>query len=316
MEYRTLGSSGLRVSVIGLGTNQFGGKVDEAGVRHLIDLALDAGINFIDTADIYTGGQSEETIGKAIRGRRDKVIVATKVGSRVGDGPNEAGASRQRIMDGVEASLRRLGTDYIDLYQIHRVDPETPFEETMRALDDLVRAGKVRYIGASNYAAWQLCRSNDLAQMYGWTPFVSIQPHYHMLERSIEKELVPYCQAFGIGIIPYFPLAGGFLTGKYKRGEQPPEGSRGASSSYVQQYFTPRNFTIIEKLGAIAEAHGRTLAELAIAWLLTRPQVNTVICGVTSAEQLAVNVRAADWQIAAETLAEIDQVLSESASDA
>ena len=150
------------------------------------------------------------------------MIIATKVGSRVGDGPNDAGASRQRIMNGVEASLRRLGTDYIDLYQIHRVDPHTPFEETMRALDDLVRAGKVRYIGASNYAAWQLCRSNDLAEMHGWTPFVSIQPHYHMLERSIEKELVPYCQAFGIGIIPYFPLAGGFLTGKYKRGEKPP----------------------------------------------------------------------------------------------
>lgn len=311
MEYRTLGKSGLRVSAVGLGTNQFGGKVDEAGVRHLIDRALDAGVNFIDTADIYTGGRSEETIGKAIRGRRDKVIVATKVGSRVGDGPNEAGASRQRIRDGVEASLRRLGTDYIDLYQIHRVDPKTPFEETMRALDDLVRAGKVRYIGASNYAAWQLCRSNDLAQMYGWTQFVSVQPHYHMLERDIERELVPYCQTFGVGIIPYFPLAGGFLTGKYKRGEQPPEGSRGASSSYVQRYFTPRNFTIVERLGAIAQAHGRTLAELAIAWLLSRPQVNTIICGVTSTEQLQVNVRAADWQLAPDVLDEIDRILSE-----
>ncbi|NLN28732.1 MAG: aldo/keto reductase [Firmicutes bacterium] len=314
MEYRQLGKSGLRVSAVGLGTNQFGGKVDADGVRRLIDEALAAGVNFIDTADTYTGGRSEETIGKAIRGRRDKVIIATKVGSRVGDGPNDAGASRQRIMNGVEASLRRLGTDYIDLYQIHRVDPHTPFEETMRALDDLVRAGKVRYIGASNYAAWQLCRSNDLAEMHGWTPFVSIQPHYHMLERSIEKELVPYCQAFGIGIIPYFPLAGGFLTGKYKRGEKPPEGSRGESSSYVQRYFTPRNFSLVEKLSGVAQAHGRTMAELAIAWLLTRPQVSTVICGVTSPEQLAVNVRAADWQLAPETLEEIERMLADGAS--
>ncbi len=224
MKYRQLGRSGLWVSVVGLGTNQFGGKVDEKGVAEIIDAALDLGVNFIDTADVYTGGKSEETIGKAIAKRRDQVVLATKVGSRTGDGPNDVGASRRHIIAGVEASLRRLGTEYIDLYQIHRFDPHTPFEETMRALDDLVRSGKVRYIGASNYAAWQLCRANDVAEMRGWTPFISIQPHYHMLERSIEKELVPYCEAFGVGIIPYFPLAGGFLTGKYRRVKRLPRG--------------------------------------------------------------------------------------------
>jgi len=315
MRYRTLGSSGLRVSVIGLGTNQFGGKVDAGEVERIIHRALDLGVNFIDTADIYTGGRSEETIGRAIRGRREQVILATKVGNPVGDGPNDRGASRQRIMAGVEASLRRLGTDYIDLYQIHRFDPHTPFEETMRALDDLVRAGKVRYIGASNYLAWQLCRANDVAEMHGWVKFVSIQPHYHMLEREIERELVPYCQAFGIGIIPYFPLAGGFLTGKYREGYVPP-GSRGETSAYVQQYFTPENFRKVEALTAFAEARGRTMAELAVAWLLARPMVSSVITGVTSTAQLEVNVKAADWELTADEMAEIERILSGGAQPA
>ena len=189
----------------------------------------------------------------------------------VGDGPNDVGASRHRIMTGVEASLRRLGTDYIDLYQIHRFDPHTPAEETMRALDDLVRSGKVRYIGASNYAAWQLCRANDVAEANGWSRFVSVQPHYHMLERSIERELVPYCEAFGTGIIPYYPLAGGFLTGKYRRNEAPPPGSRGESSEYVQRYFTDRNFDILDKLQAFAKEREKSMVELAIAWLLGPP---------------------------------------------
>lgn len=312
MQYRLLGNSGLRVSVVGMGTNQFGGKVDGDGVRRIIHHALDAGVNFIDTADSYTSGRSEETIGKAIAGRRREVVLATKVASKVGDGPNDSGASRQHIMDGVEASLRRLNTDYIDLYQIHRFDPDTPMEETMRALDDLVRAGKVRYIGASNYAAWQLCRSNDIAEMRGWAPFVSIQPHYHMLERDIEAELIPYCKAFNVGIIPYFPLAGGFLTGKYKQGEQPPEGSRGQSSSYVQRYFTPQNFAILEALTQITEANNRTMAELAIAWLLTQPRVGSVISGVTSINQLETNIKASNWELAPEELEEISLILNPS----
>lgn len=310
MQYRQLGRSGLWVSVVGLGTNQFGGKVDEKGVAEIIDAALDLGVNFIDTADVYTGGKSEETIGKAIAKRRDQVVLATKVGSRTGDGPNDVGASRRHIIAGVEASLRRLGTEYIDLYQIHRFDPHTPFEETMRALDDLVRSGKVRYIGASNYAAWQLCRANDVAEMRGWTPFISIQPHYHMLERSIEKELVPYCEAFGVGIIPYFPLAGGFLTGKYRRGQAPPPGSRGEASAYVQQYFTERNFDVIERLEAFAKARGKSVAELAIAWLIARPQVASVIAGVTSVAQLQHNVKASEWELSPEEMQEIEQILS------
>lgn len=310
MKYRQLGRSGLWVSVVGLGTNQFGGKVDEKGVAEIIDAALDLGVNFIDTADVYTGGKSEETIGKAIAKRRDQVVLATKVGSRTGDGPNDVGASRRHIIAGVEASLRRLGTEYIDLYQIHRFDPHTPFEETMRALDDLVRSGKVRYIGASNYAAWQLCRANDVAEMRGWTPFISIQPHYHMLERSIEKELVPYCEAFGVGIIPYFPLAGGFLTGKYRRGQAPPPGSRGEASAYVQQYFTERNFDVIERLEAFAKARGKSVAELAIAWLIARPQVASVIAGVTSVAQLQHNVKASEWELSPEEMQEIEHILS------
>lgn len=316
MQYRTLGNSGLRVSVIGLGTNQFGGKVDADGVERIIHRALDLGVNFIDTADIYTGGRSEETIGQAIKGRRTDVIVATKVASPVGKGPNERGASRQRIMDGVEASLRRLGTDYIDLYQIHRFDPHTPFEETMRALDDLVRSGKVRYIGASNYLAWQLCRANDVAEMAGGVKFVSIQPHYHMLERGIEQELVPYCEAFGVGIIPYFPLAGGFLTGKYKEGAAPPAGSRGESSPYVQRYFTPENFKKVAAWSAFAEARGRTMAELAVAWLLARPMVSSVITGVTTVEQLEANVKAADWVLSETDMEAIESLAREAGSGA
>lgn len=306
MQYRSLGKSGLRVSAIGLGTNQFGGKVDADGVARIIHRALDVGVNFIDTADTYTGGRSEETIGQAIAGRRDEVVLATKVASKVGDGPNMSGASRKRIMDGVEASLRRLNTDYIDLYQIHRFDPHTPFDETMRALDDLVRSGKVRYIGASNYAAWQLCRANDVAEMAGGVQFVSIQPHYHMLERGIERETVPYCQEFGIGIIPYFPLAGGFLTGKYAEGAPPPSGSRGETSPYVQRYFTPENFHKVAVWSDFARRHGRTMSQLAVAWLLARPQVSSAITGVTSIAQLDDNVKAADWELSTAEMEEID----------
>lgn len=310
MQYRSLGNSGLRVSAVGLGTNQFGAKVDADGVARIIHHALDLGLNFIDTADMYTDGRSEETIGRAIADRRGDVILATKVGWKIGDGPNDVGASRQRIMDGVEASLRRLNTDHIDLYQIHRFDPHTPFEETMRALDDLVRSGKVRYIGASNYAAWQLCRANDVAEMAGGMRFVSVQPHYHMLKRSIETELIPYCEAFGIGVIPYFPLAGGFLTGKYEQGAAPPEGSRGETSEYVQRYFTPRNFAIVKSLQNFAEGHRRTMAELAVAWLLARPQVSSVICGATSTTQVENNLKAADWELTSADVEAIEELLN------
>lgn len=309
MRYRLLGNSGLRVSVVGLGTNQFGGKVDQETTTRIIHRALDLGINFIDTADTYTGGRSEEMIGEAIKNRRSEVILATKVGNKTGDGPNDVGTSRWRIMHQVEQSLRRLKTDYIDLYQIHRFDPHTPYEETMRALDDLVRSGKVRYIGASNYAAWQLCRANDVAAMHGWAPFVSVQPHYHMFEREIERELIPYCRAFNVGIIPYFPLAGGFLTGKYRQGEAPPKGSRGESNPYVQRYFTESNFEKLESLKDFADGQGRTMVELAIAWLCAEPQVSTVICGATSPEQVEANAKAATWELSSADMETINGIL-------
>lgn len=309
MEYRQLGASGVRVSAIGLGTNQFGGKVDPPGVRAIMDAAIDLGVNFIDTADVYQEGRSEETLGAALKGRRHSVILATKVASKAGDGPNDYGASRYHIIAGVEASLRRLQTDVIDLYQIHRWDDTTPIEETLRALDDLVRSGKVRYIGASNFAAWQLARANLLAELRGWSPFVTIQPHYHMFEREIERELLPYCGAYGVGVLPYFPLAGGFLTGKYRRGQPAPVGSRGESSVYVQKYMTDASYAIIERLAAWADERGHTLGELAHAWLLAHPQVSSVISGATSVDQLRANAAAAGWRLAPAEQDEIESIL-------
>ena len=310
MEYRQLGNSGVRVSVIGMGTNRFGNKMGQAEVNDVIDAAVDLGINFIDTADVYADSQSEATLGHALKGRWDKFVLATKVYFKTGDGPNDYGASRYHIMNGVEASLRRLQSDHIDLYQMHRWDTHTPIEETMRALDDLVSSGKVRYIGASAYAAWQLAQANMLAEMRGWTRFVTVQSHYHMLEREVEKEVIPYCQAENVGFIPYFPLAGGFLTGKYTREEGAPEGSRGESSQYVQNYMTDVNYTKVEKLTAWAEAREHTMAELAHVWLLAQPQVCSVISGLTRLEHLQQNAKAADWQLTAEEVDEINDILA------
>lgn len=313
MEYRRLGGSGLKISVVGLGGNQFGAKVDRAGTARVVHAAIELGVNFIDTADVYGRGRSEEALGAALAGQWDKVVLATKVRSPMGDGPNDRGASRYHIVEGVNGSLRRLNTDHIDLLQIHSWDGETPIEETMRALDDLVSSGKVRYIGASNYAAWQLCRSNDVAEMRGWAPFISIQPHYHMLERGIERELVPYCREFGVGILPYFPLAGGFLTGKYREGEPAPAGSRGENNPYVQRYFTSQNFSKVERMRAWAEAREHTMAELAIAWLLAQPQLSSVIAGVTSTEQVQGNVQAAAWHLTPSEEQEVRAILEEQA---
>jgi aryl-alcohol dehydrogenase-like predicted oxidoreductase len=309
MQYRQLGRSGVRVSTIGLGTNQFGGPLDQAGVNEVIAAAQDLGVNFIDTADVYQSGRSEETLGVALKGKWDRFVVATKVYFKVGDGPNDYGASRYHIMNGVEASLRRLQTDHIDLYQMHRWDDKTPIEETLSALHDLVASGKVRYIGASAYAAWQLATANLLAEFRGWPAFVTVQSHYHMLEREVEKEVVPYCQANGVGFIPYFPLAGGFLTGKYRRDETAPAGSRGERSPYVQAYMTPKNYAVVEKLTAWAEDREHTMAELAEAWLLAQPTVCSVISGLTKIEHLQANVKAADWELTADELAEVTAVL-------
>ena len=311
MQYRNLGSSGLKVSAIGLGTNQFGGKVDLETTKNILAAALEAGVNFIDTADIYQEGRSEEFIGQSLAGNRSGVLLATKVYGEVGEGPNDRGASRHHIMQGVEASLRRLQTDYIDLYQIHVWDEDAPIDETLRALDDLVHAGKVRYIGASNFSAWQLTWANALAELRGWNRFVSIQPHYHMLERGIEAELLPACKYFDIGILPYFPLAGGFLTGKYVQGEPAPAGSRGESSQYVQRYMTPENYAKVKKLTAFAQEHEHSLNDLAHAWLLAQPQISSVISGATHVEHVQANAAASEGQLTDEELSQVNEILDD-----
>jgi aryl-alcohol dehydrogenase-like predicted oxidoreductase len=310
MEYRQLGNSGVRVSAIGLGTNRFGSDaLSQKEVNSIIDAAVDLGINFVDTSNSYTEGRSEETLGKALKGRWDKFVLATKFYFPVGDGPNDRGASRYHIMNAVEASLRRLQSDHIDLYYVHRWDENTPIEETLRTLDDLIRVGKVRYVGGSAFASWQLAHANLLAEVRGWTPFVALQSHYHMLERDVEREVLPYCRAHNVGFVPYFPLAGGFLTGKYKRGEPPPPGSRGETSSYVQQYMTDANYDKLEQLTSWAEARDRGMNELAQAWLLAQSQVCSVISGATKLEHVLSNVKAADWTLTAEELAEVNAIL-------
>lgn len=311
MRYRRLGSSGLKVSVLGLGGNTYGRFADADQTARIVHTALGLGVNFFDTADVYSQGVSEEFLGRALAGRRDQALVATKVVGAMGPGPNERGASRAHITDGVHASLLRLQMDHIDLLQLHSWDNETPIEESLRALEDLVRAGKVRYVGCSNFAAWQLIWSLWVSDRRGWAPFVSVQPEYSLVARGIEEELLPACQAFGIGVIPYFPLAGGLLTGKYREGEPAPPGTRGyRSDRFEQRFMTARNFAIARRAEAWAREREHTLAELAIAWLLARPAVCTVITGVTRPEQVEANARAAEWEMAP---AEADEVAALSA---
>jgi aryl-alcohol dehydrogenase-like predicted oxidoreductase len=310
VEYRQLGNSGVRVSVIGLGTNQFGGIVGQELVNEVVTEAIDLGINFIDTADTYQNGRSEESLGKALKGRWREVVLATKVYNSVGDGPNDRGTSRYHMTNGLEDSLRRLQTDHIDLYQMHRWDDTTPIEETMRTLDDFVSSGKVRYVGASAFASWQLAKANLLAEFRGWSSFVTVQSHYHMLERAVEKEVIPYCKEHNVGFIPYFPLAGGFLTGKYKRDEGAPAGSRGERSPYVQKYMTDANYDIVEKLSVWAQERDHTMNELAHAWLLAQPQVCSVISGLTKLSHLRANAKAGEWQLTAAEVEEVTAVLN------
>ncbi len=307
MRYKRLGTSGLKVSVIGLGGNTFGRYVDAPGTARIIHRAIELGINFFDTADVYSIGVSEDHVGKALADRRDKGLIASKVAMKMGEGPNEQGLSRGHIIAGVEASLRRLGTDYLDLLQVHSWDPETPIEETMRALDDLVRAGKVRYLGCSNFTAWQLTQSLWVSDKRGYAPFVSVQPRYSLLDRRIEAELVPACRAFGIGIVPYSPLAGGILTGKYRGGARP-EGARGTDqegAGFFDRQLAGKDEAAVERLAGWAEARGKTLGDLAIAWLASQPEVSTVIAGVTSPGQVETNASAAEWQLSADEIAEV-----------
>jgi aryl-alcohol dehydrogenase-like predicted oxidoreductase len=310
VEYRQLGPTGLHVSAVGLGTNNFGFRMDEESSLKVAHQAVEEGINFIDTADSYGRGLSEERIGKAFKDMRKNVLIATKVANPVGDGPNKQGNSRHHIMNQVEESLRWLQTDYIDLYQIHRVDPKTPIEETLRALDDLVHQGKVRYIGCSNFAAWQTCEAIQISKALNLAPFVTVQPEYNMLNRSVEAELVPFCKEYGVGILPFFPLASGFLTGKYRQGQAVPEGTRLAGNERAQgNTLTERNFSMLSKLEKFAADREHPMVELAIAWLLANSAVSSVIAGATKIEQVTANAKAADWHLTPEDMEEIEKIL-------
>jgi aryl-alcohol dehydrogenase-like predicted oxidoreductase len=318
MEYRKLGKSGLKVSEIGLGGNNFGGLVGERETMAVIHHALDLGVNFIDTADIYTmfytPGGSEEAVGKAIKDRRSEVILATKFGAPMGKHPNERGASRYYIIKAVEASLKRLDTDYIDLYYLHTPDPITPIEETLRTMDGLVRAGKVRYIGCCNFSGWQLCEALWTSRVNNLESFVVEQSNYNIIERSAEAEVIPCCQAYGLGFIGYRPLAEGFLTGKYQRGKPAPAGTRLAdpkTKPMASRILNEANFDKLEKLQAIAKEHGHSVAELAIAWLLAHPWLSSVIAAATKPEQVSANVTAADWKLTAAELAQVEQLFGE-----
>jgi aryl-alcohol dehydrogenase-like predicted oxidoreductase len=310
MEYRQLGNAGVRVSVVGLGANRFGSAdTPQAEVDKIIDAALDHGINFIDTADVYNDGLSEETLGHALKGRMDRIVLATKFNFPRKTSPNHWGASRYHMIHAVEQSLQRLQTDHIALYYCHRWDETTPIEETLRGLDDLTRMGKICYIGASAYASWQLAHANALAELKGWSRFVALQSEYNLLKRDVEREVLPYCRAHQVGFVPYYPLAGGFLTGKYELGKPPPAGSRGESARAVQELMIEQNYHTVKQLSAWAKDHGRGVNELAQAWLLAQPSVCSVITGAKRVEHVVGNVKAADWNLTGRELQEIGALL-------
>ena len=317
MEYRQLGRSGLRVSTITLGTMGFGGsgwaaavgQIDVDGAKRQIGLARDAGVNLFDTADVYSGGTSEEILGAALGSSRDEVLVATKVRMPMGDGPNDAGLSRHHIIRGAEASLRRLGTDYIDLYQVHEWDGQTPLEETLHALDHLVQSGKVRYIGCSNYAAWQLMKALWVADRERVTPFVSQQVYYSLQARDIENELVPLAVDQGLGILVWSPIAGGLLSGKYRRGVEAPAGSRHLGDwSEPPVHDEDKLYDTIEELVAIGEAHGVSAAQVALAYTIAKPAITSVIVGARTEAQLSDNLAAAELTLSAEEMDRLDAV--------
>jgi aryl-alcohol dehydrogenase-like predicted oxidoreductase len=317
MEYRQLGRSGLRVSTVTLGTMGFGGsgwaaavgQIDVEGARRQIGLARDAGVNLFDTADVYSSGTSEEILGAALGSARDEVLVATKVRMPMGDGPNDAGLSRHHIIRGAEASLRRLGTDYIDLYQVHEWDGQTPLEETLHALDHLVQSGKVRYVGCSNYAAWQLTKALWVADRERVTPFVSQQVYYSLQARDIENELVPLAVDQGLGILVWSPIAGGLLSGKYRRGVDAPAGSRHLGEwSEPPVHDEDKLYDTIEELVAVGQAHGVSAAQVALAYTIAKPAVTSVIVGARTEEQLVDNLAAADLVLSAEDMDRLDAV--------
>ena len=305
METRRIGS--LTVSVVGLGCNNFGGRLDEAGTRRVVDAALDAGIDFLDTADIYGDTKSEEFLGRVLTGRRERVVLATKFGMEVAGDASRKGAKPDYVKRALEDSLRRLRTDRVDLYQLHRPDPETPIADTLGALDDCVKSGKVREIGCSYFTAEQL-REAAAAVGQGAARFVSVQNEYSLLHREPERAVLAECARQGLAFIPYFPLAGGLLSGKYRQGQPPPENTRLSSGRLAERFLTDRNREIAEGLAGFAAARGRSLLELAFAWLLSHPAVASVIAGATSPEQARANAAAAGWRLGAGEVAEIDRL--------
>lgn len=317
MKMRFLGKTGLRVSELCFGTMTFGdrgfwkkiGALDQKAATGLIDLALEGGVNFFDTADVYSEGLSEEMTGKALGARRKSIILATKVRGRMGAGPNEVGLSRHHILEGCNDSLRRLGTDYIDLYQVHNFDPVTPLEETLRALDDLVRAGKVRYIGCSNYTGWQLMKALALSEKLGLEKFVTLQAYYSVIHRDLELELVPLCLDQGLGVLPWSPLAGGFLGGRYRRGKPRPENSRRTKAEESFLWVDEESgFDVVDALEKIAAAHDSTIAQAALNYLLRKPAVSSLVIGARTPEQLTENLKATDWVMGADEVAQLDEL--------
>ena len=315
MEFRRLGNSGLRVSTIGLGCNNFGGRLRQEETRTVLHKAFDLGITLFDTSDTYGAvgggktGDSELQMGQVIGSMRKDIVLATKFANPMTPDGTKQGASRRYIMTAIEDSLRRLRTDYIDLYQIHTTDAETPIEETLRALDDLVRQGKVRYIGCSNHAAWRVVEAAWTAKACNLHHFVSAQDQYSLVHREPEKELMPALRQYGMGLLPYFPLASGLLTGKYKRNAAMPAGSRLANTQRLADvYLTEKNWEIAEKLGDFADKAGHSMLELAFSWLLAQSPVASVIAGATKPEQLEGNVKAGGWKMTAEELAEINKI--------
>lgn len=308
MQYRRLGGSGLQVSLLGLGTNAFGKRSDERASTRIIHAALDSGITFIDTANIYAGTESERIIGQALKGRRREAVLATKAGLPRSDGPNSRGSSRFHLQQELEDSLKRLQTDYVDLYQIHTFDPHTPLEETLRTLDDMVRSGKVRYIGASNYAAWELMKALGISERLGLNRFVSIQTSYSLADRTPEREIVPLAIDQGVGIIPYFPLAGGILTGKYRSEGSVPQGSRADTDPNFKRYFLEENLTLGREVSDLADELGCTPGVLSLSWLMHRQTVSTVIVGATNESQLQENMASLSLSPSRETLDKLDRI--------
>jgi aryl-alcohol dehydrogenase-like predicted oxidoreductase len=310
MQERHLGRSGLKVSVVGIGCNNFGGRIDLEATRAVIHKAIDLGVTLFDTADVYGNrGGSESAMGEVLGPRRKDIVLASKFGMPMDDAGRMKGGSRRYIMSAVEASLKRLQTDWIDLYQLHQTDPDTPIEETLAALDDLVRQGKVRYVGCSNLAAWRVVEANWTARDRRTVGFVSCQDEYSMLMRGIEAELVPAMKAYGMSLLPYFPLASGLLTGKYKRGAPMPAGTRYASAQrYADKYMTEANWAKVEGVEAFAKARGASMLEVAFGWLAAKPTVASVIAGATKPEQVEANVKAVERAFSAEEVAELDKL--------